>query len=724
MLDGSVTESIGAWLDRDRQARERSLFLAIADSGAHDADWSIINAYATTVRQYPGDGLIEDLLALSADQDTRPARRRWLRIAARLARSSQNWPRLRADIVSRLEEDGGNAGFIKALLADPQAKYQKAEEERRAKGQAKTEATRISNVAQITPLVPEIIRGEYSVFGILAWGAEHYRGAVLSKEADPLAVTIKYSSADIAASVAEGFIRFAASGDVRGSVEQLGRATRRAFQVEYIVAAGVHQALVNGRQVDLNQVPLLCALIALRQNYFGGDDGATLNAWACRRLAAEPAAAADMFVRYWNAAIGAGAGDLDCLHNLLTQNSNALVSTILVSFLKTGPKLSATPLHQLLSAGARVLTSEELGDYVHRSLGRSDLTADEAAAFRFAALSLDPTGYLPRIPADRLEDTLLLPDGQLAENLRAHCPDQDSLDLLRIRILGASHPARDDDWNGGSRASAIIRAAIRRLSASSGEPAGTRMKALVPTVHASWASHLNHAAAEHARLARDQSHVAPTPQQLAAALTGGPPANANDLAAIILEVLDRYRSTMRTASNDPWKLYWNTDSYGAAIDPKNENEDRNRLLEVMEPRFDKYGVAASLPEAQRSGGTRADILVLSHAGRNLPIEAKRHYNNELWTAPKAQLAGYAADEGAEGYGIYLVFWFGKEFGLARRPDGEPCENTAESIEAALIADIGPHLRERLFVVVLDVSRPDEMVKSVARRAQKRAEKAR
>ena len=117
-----------------------------------------------------------------------------------------------------------------------------------------------------------------------------------------------------------------------------------------------------------------------------------------------------------------------------------------------------------------------------------------------------------------------------------------------------------------------------------------------------------------------------------------------------------------------------------------------------------------MPEARRGENTRADILLLSHGGRNLPIEAKRHFNSELWTAPEEQLAGYAADEGAFGYGIYLVFWFGTEYRVPTRPDGGSAPASAVELEAMLRADLPLSLAEKISVTVLDVSRPETVSK--------------
>jgi hypothetical protein len=98
------------------------------------------------------------------------------------------------------------------------------------------------------------------------------------------------------------------------------------------------------------------------------------------------------------------------------------------------------------------------------------------------------------------------------------------------------------------------------------------------------------------------------------------------------------------------------------------------------------------------------MLVLTGAGRNLPIEAKRHFNAEIWVAASAQLQDYATDPGADGFGIYLVFWFGDDRSLTPpRPDGGARPTSAIELEAMLARDLPAYLQARTDVIVFDVS---------------------
>ena len=420
-------------------------------------------------------------------------------------------------------------------------------------------------------------------------------------------------------------------------------------------------------------------------------------------------------LRYWNAALDAGDDHLDAIHHLTDADQPALVSLCMLGLLRERPALPDPALRQAIGACAGSSPIGELVELTRRTLERDDLEQTQRSIWSFVGLALMPEEFADRLSEEDLEAALLARNGDLANTFNELCSDIDLLDRIRIAVLGKKHQARDDDWRHSGGASRIVRAAIRRLGASASVEAGEHLKKLATEVDSSWAPHMAHAAAEHSRKLRDEQFAALSVSHLVSALANGSPATPPDLAAIVLEEVERYKSTLRTGSETPWKRFWNTDNYGAATEPQIENEDRDRLLELLRSRLERYDIAASLPEARRGENTRADVLVLSHAGKNLPIEAKRHYNDELWTAASTQLAGYAADPDACGLGIYLVFWFGTEFKAPKRNDGTDSPESAEALEAMLADDLPLHLKEKLSVVVLDVSRSQPMIDAVSKR---------
>jgi hypothetical protein len=70
------------------------------------------------------------------------------------------------------------------------------------------------------------------------------------------------------------------------------------------------------------------------------------------------------------------------------------------------------------------------------------------------------------------------------------------------------------------------------------------------------------------------------------------------------------------------------------------------------------------------------------------------------------LQGYAAAPGADGLGVYLVFWFGNDAApTPARPDGKAGPTSGAELEAMLIEDLSPDLKSRTEIVVFDVSNP-------------------
>lgn len=724
MLDSDVVEAIQRWIDRDTDHREFELFMTLVNGSAPDeGPWVASSHYMSTARRLPSEAVINGLIDLAKTEKKGRERERLFKVAAYAARSETHWPKWRDTIVSLLEQESGFKGFIESLLSDPNARWKKREAKRRAKEEEATENSRRENIAALTPKLDTVASGSPNEFGVLKWAAGHYRNARISKDRSPLENVIKYTNEEIAAAIAEGFVQFAIHTDIKVDVVGLGKAEAKngAFPQEYVVAAGLHQALLHRRETDLAACPLLIALVGLRQSYFSRDEDPSIAAWAVGQLARDTDQGADLVLRYWSAALDAGDEHLADIHHLAGAGERELVSKSLTRLLDVRPNLPEQALRQALSAGVATLSTSELADLVRSTLDRDGLDKKQRQLWNFAGLALMPGDFAKRLSEGEQEAALVVASDDLAKAFDGLCPDLDLLDRLRIGVLGKKHPASDDDWRRSNSASGTVRAAIRRLSASRSTDASQQLKALALQVHASWQPQIAHAAAEHARRVRDEQFTSPSVDQLIGALEGGPPASPSDLAAIVLEEVERYKSTLRTGTEMPWKRFWNTDKYGNATEPQIENEDRDRLLELFRLRLDKYSIAANFPEARRGENTRADILLLSHAGKNLPIEAKRHYSDELWTAPTSQLAGYASDKDACGFGNYLVFWFGAEFKTPARDDGVKVPESAEELETMLTNDLPPQMKDKLSVVVLDVSRPERMIAAAKSRRRRRNE---
>ena len=88
----------------------------------------------------------------------------------------------------------------------------------------------------------------------------------------------------------------------------------------------------------------------------------------------------------------------------------------------------------------------------------------------------------------------------------------------------------------------------------------------------------------------------------------------------------------------------------------------------------------------------------------MPVEIKRSNHPDLWRAIEDQLIHkYTRDPGAQGHGIYLVFWFGQA-DCQRHPAGGKPSSAAELAER-LRKTLTPEQARKITVVVIDVSDP-------------------
>ena len=191
------------------------------------------------------------------------------------------------------------------------------------------------------------------------------------------------------------------------------------------------------------------------------------------------------------------------------------------------------------------------------------------------------------------------------------------------------------------------------------------------------------------------------------------PANIADLHALVLDVLDELSKKLRTSHANLYKLFWkNTDKAllsnkgEYAKNQKIENDCRDALLAILQEKLQQLGVD-DVPEAPYFNHKRTDIRLAYGASMALPIEVKRDSHDELWTACETQLIGkYAADPKAQGYGIYLVLWFGSgNVSIRNMTDGGRRPQSASELEQRLIAQLDGRYKSTIAIKVLNVSLP-------------------
>ncbi len=291
--------------------------------------------------------------------------------------------------------------------------------------------------------------------------------------------------------------------------------------------------------------------------------------------------------------------------------------------------------------------------------------------------------------------------------------DSNTLFLL-IKLLGTVYPpyssesASDSDSEEGGKvthemdASFRINEFITQLSRDSSDDASLElMKLASDDSLKAWHTQLKYAISHQKSIRREAEFKHASLPAILDVLKNKQPANAADLAALTIDYLVEIMNNIRDGNTSDWRQYWNVDSYNRTEKPKPEDVCRDNLLSDLQQRLAPLDV-----DAQREGSyaddKRADIRV-SFGGFNVPIEIKRSCHRDLWTAIRTQLiAKYTRDPGADGNGIYLVFWFGNHEKCRATPDASPAPKSAEELKHRLEGSLTDAERRKISVCVIDV----------------------
>ncbi len=377
-------------------------------------------------------------------------------------------------------------------------------------------------------------------------------------------------------------------------------------------------------------------------------------------------------------------------------------------------------LRRLLAAVPNSGADSDLTQLVQHKLSLHSMTVAQQLHWLCFGLMLEPQTHVPRAGdllcgkgGGRHLDIVvaLFEDGVLREQGL----DVDALSLL-IQAIGphcsAFRGAIGGKGGTGQRrsfiastsklATAIAHRLVASLASHSSQTATTALAQLVADEKLRhWRTDLQHAAKLQADARREAEFSYASVDAVLATLDGLWPANAADLAALTTDYLRQMARRIRSDSTSDWRQYWNTSKTGP-WEPKDENLCRDRLLSELQLQLERVDVQAA-PEGVYANDGRADIRV-SYLDFNVPVEIKKSNSKDLWQAIQGQLVKkYAIDPGAQGHGIYLAFWFGRDHCQRHPSGGRP--RHATDLEGQLREALGPDQTRKITVVVIDVSRP-------------------
>ena len=372
-------------------------------------------------------------------------------------------------------------------------------------------------------------------------------------------------------------------------------------------------------------------------------------------------------------------------------------------------------LHDFLKAAIRHADRRALQELIDTKLSRKSMNDAQRVYWLASGIIVAPELYrdglrdFAHAREDRIRHLMAFYYPGVSERSLADDLEGPALEPL-IRLLG-SHvgPARTRDEvyraSPATEAPFLVRDLIQRLAASPGKDASDALGRLAIDRELSrWHNELSRAQDEQLVIRRDAGYHHPNIGQICQTLDGGTPTNAADLAALLMDLLQELAEDIRTGNTDDWSKYWNVDSYGRPVDPRHESTCRNTLLSDLKRLLpERVNIGR---EGQHRNDKRDDIWVSSGDFR-VPVEIKKNMHPKVWRALRDQLISqYTSDPATGGYGIYLVFWFGKEHTLRPSSRGRPSgpEELGEMLPAE--ADLTPLEARKISICVIDVSRPD------------------
>jgi hypothetical protein len=491
----------------------------------------------------------------------------------------------------------------------------------------------------------------------------------------------------------------------------------RMHYIRQACLAGMSELFANdpNAAMHLND-ELLRKLIAFRFTFFSEKEPE----WFTALVKTRSSLVAEVLVAYVLPLLRNGKEHPQGIWQLASDESYSEVARIALPDLLQGFPLRAknkqleNVLDPLLRAGLINLDGHALTEIISARLVQPSMSAAQRVYWLTCGLLLSPKNY--EGPLSKHIGSSKALRGHLGAFLSERRPKESSplpessLALLVELLAPACPPERPEGAHWVSPAiqtAEVVRHYIDLLGASPSEASRQQLERLLklPALE-SWHDHMKFAL-QTQRIARRKAEFQPaTLAEVCHTLTNREPANAADLAALTDDFLRDLARKIRDGSTNDYRQYWSFGKDKKPANPKPENDCRDILLSDLIERVGRLGIEA-VKEGYYVEDKRADIRVSygGAAGFNVPIEIKKDSHADLWRAMHEQLiAHYTRDPGAEGFGIYLVFWFGGE-GMPLPQEGRK-PRSAQELENHLRATLTDTEQHLIRICVVDCSLPN------------------
>lgn len=277
-----------------------------------------------------------------------------------------------------------------------------------------------------------------------------------------------------------------------------------------------------------------------------------------------------------------------------------------------------------------------------------------------------------------------------------------------IEILAPVTPY-NPDWTGGwvttqRYREETVMALLGLLSGTPGTDANERLKSLKTSgALGGWQAQVDRSLIDQNNVSREAAFIYAAPVDVARAIANSAPATVPDLLALVIDHLKGIEAQLRGADTFGLRHFWNGAQQSQK--PCDENRCRDEIVALLRPRLQPLNADVAT-ESRMARDKRADLLVSSLRNGSklyLPVEVKKEDNAGVWTAWRTQLDRlYTISPDAQGYGLYVVLWFGISPKPMPNREG-PRPQSAKEMEERIRGRIPAADRYRLPVLVLDLS---------------------
>lgn len=366
-------------------------------------------------------------------------------------------------------------------------------------------------------------------------------------------------------------------------------------------------------------------------------------------------------------------------------------------------------LGTLLVAALKHCDRQALVELIATKLSLKSLDVTQRSQWLCAGLLVDPVRYEAPLSQylDGNQARSMLVAGFFSERASGLPELSEPSLVILIRAIGPySTPKRPTGahWvTAEMNAADLVRSLIVRLGNRSTDTASRALSELLndESLHA-WRDPLREHQESQRVVLREARFRYPSPSAIARLLDNGPPVHPADLKALLAQHLRDLDRSDRDGNTTGYRRYWNIDKHGRPTSARTENDCRDRLLELLREKLRATGIEL-MPEGEYRENTRADMRASFGGtnGFNIPIEIKRDSHKDLWRAWRTQLLDhYVRDPGADGHGIYLIFWFGG-LGMPVAADGGSPPRYAVELESRLSALLNESEKSFIDIIVLD-----------------------